>query len=104
MTSVIELTWKRGSAEGYTDRFPLDEFSRDVDGAERIHVVLGPRNGLYCARYRLDVSNAHARLDYTPFTSFNESRGMDIGVLEFDFADTRRTEVKTVFWNGNRAK
>lgn len=98
----IELKWLAGDARGYTDRFVLSDFARPSTGAERVHLVLGPRGGRYHARCLIKVREKSAVLDYTVFKSFNARHKMKVGVLAFYFNDTPRTSVNEVRWDGER--
>jgi hypothetical protein len=97
---AIEIRWNSGDAKGYTDVFPIDEFGREVTGAERLHLVRGPHGGKYEARYRLKVKATRADLDYRPFAAFNRHHGMYVGVMQLQFNDRSRATVKSVFWDG----
>jgi hypothetical protein len=100
MPKVIEVTWKQAEFDGYTDVFPVEEFSSDVEGEERTHVVRGPKGGTDIARYRLTVRDNRARIDYTPFSHFNDPRGVVLGVMEFRFKNVSRTQVSELRWDG----
>jgi HNH endonuclease len=102
MVKCIELKWIAGDARGYTDRFALDEFARRSKGAERVHLVLGPRGGRYHARCLIRVSDKWAALDYRAFKAFNNRHNMELGVLTLHFNDSARTSVKDVSWDGER--
>ena len=95
----IALKWVAGDAKGYTDWFPLNDFARATQDAQRIHLVLGPRGGRYHARCSIHVSGRSATLDYRRYRSFNNRHGMQLGVLEFHFANTSRAVVRDVLWN-----
>jgi predicted restriction endonuclease len=101
MAKSFVLTWGRdaGNIAGCKDILPLLEFKREVKDADRFHRVLGRRGGEYIARYRLSVSGRRARLNYTAFTAFNTKADMELGVLELQFDDARRTKLKTILWD-----
>lgn len=101
-TRVIEVSWIKGAAKGFTDLFPVERFSKEVEAAECTHLVLGPKDGRYSARYRLHVSGNCAVMDYTPFRPYNERRGMALGAMKFEFEDARRTHVQKLWWAGHR--
>jgi HNH endonuclease len=101
---AIEVSWRTGPGKGYTDVLPVDEFLKEVTGAERLHIVRGPRGGIHQARYRLDVSGTRARLDYTAFRDFNSRHDMVNGRMEFQFSNPARTHVEQVRWNGKIVK
>lgn len=102
MNRSIEVRWIRGTAAGYTDVFPIDEFSRELTGDERAHLVRGPRGGKHTARFRLTVTNAEASLDYAAFVQWNERHGMDPGVMKLVFGNAGRTSVKSLWWDGQQ--
>src|SRR5690606_13414807 len=107
MTRRIEIRWKRGTAAGYTDVFPIEEFSQPVTDAERTHLVRGPGGGSYTARYALSVKAREATLNYSAFAAYNKRQDMDVGVMTIRFTDGRRAQVQSVLWNlapvGNQA-
>ncbi|HYN09130.1 MAG TPA: HNH endonuclease [Vicinamibacterales bacterium] len=104
MHQAIEVSWRTDPGKGYTDVLPVDEFSKEVTGAERLHIVRGPRGGVHQARYRLDVSGSRARLDYTAFREFNVRHGMLNGRMELQFSNPARTHVEQLRWNGKIVK
>ncbi len=104
MVQVIELSWQTGPAAGYTDVFPVDEFSKDAISAERIHLVRGPRGAVYHAKYCLELSGLDARLDYRAFTAFNKRHGMLIGVLEFRFTNVGADTSQKLGGMANRSR
>lgn len=96
----ISIKWLVGEASGYTDRFTVEDFARTTKGADRVHLVLGPRGGRYHARCRLTVHDRKAQLDYRPYKSFNTRHGMKPGLLELAFTDETRSHVNTASWDG----
>jgi len=95
---AIEVRWLKGSPKGFTDVFPVEEFKKEVEGAERLHVVRGPHGGVYYARFLLTVSDIIATLNYSEFSDFNDRHGMDIGIMELEFKDSSRRVAKSVRW------
>jgi len=87
MRRNVEVRWKRGTAAGYTDVFPVDEFAKTLTHAERAHLVRGPRGGQHSARFSLTVKTSNAEMDYTAFPVYNKRHGMEHGVMRFRFAD-----------------
>lgn len=99
MHRAVEVLWLSGTAAGYTDLFPIEEFVQDVAGAERLHLVRGPHGGGHHARYKLTIAGLTATLDYGAFADFNVRNGMEVGVMTFEFADSDRSVVRAVRWN-----
>jgi len=99
MHRAVEVLWLSGTAAGYTDLFPIEEFGQDVAGAERLHLVRGPHGGGHHARYKLTIAGLTATLDYGAFADFNVRNGMEVGVMTFEFADSDRSVVRAVRWN-----
>ena len=93
------VTWLSGDAKGYADWFPTADFVKPTMGAERVHLVTGPRGGRYHARCRVTVSQCTAVLDYRPFPEYNERYGMELGVMELRFADASRSHITHVAWD-----
>lgn len=102
MKRNIEVRWKRGTAAGYTDVFPVDEFAKSLVGAERVHLVRGPRGGKHSARFRLTIDGRHVEMNYSAFSEYNKRQGMERGIMRVRFADAKRTRAQILWWNGER--
>ena len=95
----VTIKWLVDDADGYTDQLPIEDFARMTEGAERVHLVIGPRGGRHHARCRLVVREKSARLDYREFKEFNSRHGMKPGVLVLSFRDGMRTEISGASWD-----
>jgi hypothetical protein len=41
--AYICVDWLSGDPKGYVDWFPVADFAKEVSGAERVHLVRGPK-------------------------------------------------------------
>jgi hypothetical protein len=96
----IEVRWKSGSAKGFTDLLAVDDFATDAMDRFLMHTVRGPKGGEHYARCRVTVTDRVASMDYNAYPAFNLARGMDVGVMEFQFKDPSRQAVAKILWNG----
>ncbi|MGH7010686.1 MAG: HNH endonuclease [Caulobacteraceae bacterium] len=74
---MIKITWSNEESSGFTDLLP--DWILSGDGV-LVHVVLGPKRGVYQARCRAARTGSFVDLDYEPFPEFNDPRGMFLGV------------------------
>jgi hypothetical protein len=102
---VITVLWDHVAIRGYIDQIPVRVVDRRSDGIKIDHKVLRPRGTLYgWARCRVNHEARRVDLDYSPFADWNEDRGMDLGTLRLNFADTARKVLRNVEWRDAGAK
>jgi hypothetical protein len=99
MSGELKIRWNDGS-KGYVDTFDSDVFA---SAGQKVftHEVLAPTGKKYgAARCRASVFGKLAELDYVAFSKFNDSQGMELGVLRLHFEDSDRVKIISASWKG----
>ena len=101
---TFSIFWREGPAAGYTDKLPRKWFTSETENDQPLrgvrHTVSGPRGGRHEAQCDVTVRETEAELDYGACRSFNERRGVFLGVLKIQFTgpDRERVDVDGVEW------
>lgn len=101
---MITVLWHDKESAGYTDLLPDDWFAGEGTLLNRIHLVRGPRSGLYKAKCNIKVTDSYADLDYESFIEFNTKHDMYLGIMRIQFEGTDRACVTQVFWKDKGSK
>lgn len=95
---MLTVLWHDRESEGYTDLLPDDWFVAEGSLLDRVHLVKGPRSGIYKAKCNVKVSGAHADLDYDSFAEFNRKHEMYLGIMRVQFEGADRVRVTQILW------
>ncbi|GEM_PF-2166031 len=101
---MITVLWHDKESAGYTDLLPDDWFVEEGSLLNRVHLVRGPRSGLYKAKCNVTVAGSYADLDYESFIEFNTKHGMYLGIMRIQFESIDRAHATQIFWKDKESK